>query len=195
MAKLDLMLRDLKTGETVNAMFESEDDARVWLEDRPRFTQVLGVATHGLPDEVYRMLRTAVRPLDDEETALNRAIEARAEADERAREEAESRLAEAEMAAHREAMRRADPERPMAITWELDGEMRLADAADPREITPEARAAVLAWIRERDGWVADRGQVVGEAQLAVWPGRLPPDAGGERVLPGGRFSPVSGPAK
>ena len=49
---------------------ESEVDAARWLVDRPRLMQVLGVATHGLPREVYAMLKGIAKALDPEEQAL-----------------------------------------------------------------------------------------------------------------------------
>jgi hypothetical protein len=51
---------------------------------------------------------------------------------------------------------------------------------------------VLEWVRERDGWVADRGLMVSEAVLTVWPGPLP--KGETRVQPGGKFIPATRPA-
>jgi hypothetical protein len=191
MSKLDLRLRDLKSGEAVNAMFESEDDARTFLLDRPRFTQVLGVATHGLPESIYKMLRAAVRPLDPEEEERRDALEQAAEDEARHAEAIERAREELELRAHREAMKRADPNRPMTIAWTRSDGMRIADPADPREITAIAREAVLGWIAEREAWVRDRGQVVGEAEVTVWPGVLPRGvAEDERVHPGGQFFPA-----
>lgn len=188
MAKLDLRLRDLNTGDTVNAMFESEHDAEAWLADRPRFTQVLGVATHGLPEAIYKTLRAAVRPLDAEEDGLRRGLEERAEAAAREAAMQEQLLEELEMKRHREAMRTADPHRPMNIEWSVDGGMRIADPVDPREIPEVVRDAVLAWVAVRDGWMADREQRVGEANVTVWPGPVP--TGEERIHPGGQFFPA-----
>ena len=86
-------------------------------------------------------------------------------------------------------MRSADPNRPMQISWSLEGDFAMMDPADEREITPAAKEAVLEWVRERDGWVADRGLMVNEAVLTVWPGPLP--KGESRVQPGGTFTPVT----
>ena len=190
MAKLDLRVRDLKTGETLNAMFESEADALTWLADRPPFMEVLGVATHGLPKDLYATLRSAARPLDAAEAAMSAKIEADEEATMRKADDELRRLEQEEAVAHRAAQLTADPDRPMAIEWTVDGDMHITDSADPRTITEAARSAVLAWVRERDEWVRDRGQIVGEASVSVYPGALPASAGGARVLPGGQFFPA-----
>jgi hypothetical protein len=184
MGQLDLRIRDLKTGETLNATFESEEDAHTWLADRPEFTEVLGVATHGLSTEAYASLRAAVRPLDAEEQALQRKVAAEAEAAERVRLEVEM---------HKIAMRHADPHRPMLINWTYDHGMHVGDPLDPREVTEAAREAVTAWVRERDEWVKDKGQMVGEANVTVWPGPLPAGQT-ERVHRGGIFYPTTAPS-
>lgn len=192
MAKLDLRIRDLKTGETLHAAFESEEDARAWLADRPQFTEVMGVATHGLATEVYNALRAVVRPLDDEEKAFQKQLAAAEEQVDRERMALEDRIDRAEVERHKQAMRTADPDRPMMITWTYDLGVRSGDPLDPREVTEVAREAVLAWVRERDEWVKDRGQMVGEANVTVWPGALP-HGETERVQRGGVFYPTTAP--
>jgi hypothetical protein len=193
MPKLDLRIRDLNTGETVYAGFESEVDAAMWLRDRPKFTEVLGVTTHGLPEDVYKLLRGAARPLDPEEEALKRKREKAAdEAKAKAAEEAKAK-SEAEMAAWREAQKVADPNRPMTIRWSPEDGCKLADPDDPREITAEASAAVKAWVEEREEWLRARDQLVDEAEVTVWPGPLP--KGESRVAAGGQFWPRGAPPK
>lgn len=188
MHKLDLRIRNLETRELLYATFESEVDAARWLVDRPRFIQVMGVATHGLPREVYTMLRGIAKELDAEERALADAINAddRAAAD--AAEAEARRQDEAEVAAWREAQKTADPNRPMTLRWDVAEGFAHDDPSDPREIPEAAREAVLAWVRERDGWVAERGMRVGEAIVTVLPGEVSP--GDERILPGGQFFPT-----
>ena len=61
--KLDLQLRDLKTGNTEQKAFESEDDALVWLKKRPQFTAVLGVASHHVPKELNLRLKEGCQEL------------------------------------------------------------------------------------------------------------------------------------
>lgn len=193
MSKLDLRVRNLETGELFLATFESEVDAAKWLLERPQGVEVRGVATHGLGREVYTMLRTASRALDADEQAMADRLdaaerEARAQADEAARREDE-----AEMEAYREAQRTADPNRPMALRWTREGGIEKENVHDPRDLSEVVREAVAAWIAERDGWVADRGMVVGEALLTVWPAEVPADE--TRVQRGGQFFPVSAPSK
>ena len=194
MARLDLRIRNLETAETLLAAFESELDALTWLKDRPPFIEVLGVATHGLPRELYATLKNLSRPLDAEEQARVAALDAAEAAATVVLAEAERTRAADEAEAHREAMRTADPNRLMNITWTRDGDLRLTDPADPRTITDLAREAVLAWVCERESWVADRGQVVAEATVDVWPGPLP-RANADRVRAGGTFVAEPAPAK
>lgn len=192
MGKLDLRLRDLENGELLIASFESEDDAATWLRERPHMMEVLGMIAENSDPAMHKMLREAARPLDPGEAEVVRRMDV---ADARARMEREieqARRATAEADAHREAMRTADPDRPMQISWSLDGGFAVMDPADEREITAAVKEAVAEWVRERDGWVADRGLMVNEAVLTVWPGPLP--KGESRVQPGGRFIPAGRPA-
>jgi hypothetical protein len=188
---IKLRIRNLATCETGVAAFETEAEALLWLKDRPRFVDVLGVAGQTpIPMEVQDRLRATMRPLDADERLAEREMELAAEKDDLEREkEARAKELEAQKK-HEEAMRTADPERLMEIHWRFDGEMRLTDAADPRPITDAARAAVHAWIAERDEWVAGRGQCVGECTVKVWPGKMPPEES-DRVKEG-RFFPVTG---
>jgi hypothetical protein len=194
MSKLDLRVRDLRTGETMHATFEHEDDARVWLQDRPHMVEVLGVATHGLPREVYAMLRAAGRPLNSAEQALRDKFDEAAAREAREREAEAQRREAAEQEEYRRAMQNADPDRPMQLRFARDGGVTHQDSVDQRPIPEAARAAVLAWVAEREEWVRDRGQVVDEAQLVVWPGALP-EGTTERVEPGGQFWPAPAPTR
>ncbi len=189
MPKVDLRIRDLRTDEERLIVFEDVARARAWLQARPPFVEGLGIVSE-LDRDVSLALRDAMRPFDAEELRVRaKAEEARAAAAvERERAAAAKRLAENE--AHRSAALTADPKRPMEIKWTYDGGMQLTDPADPRAISEEARQAVLAWIAERCEWVRDRGQIVGEATVIVWPSDVP--AGQERVR-SGRFFPVTAP--
>lgn len=192
MGKLDLRLRDLETAELLIASFESEEDAATWLRERPRMMEVIGLIAESSDPALHVMLRGAVRPLDPDEAEVVQRMDA-ADAEARvAREIEHARRAAAEAEAHREAMRTADPDRPMQLSWSLEGDFSMMDPADEREITAAAKEAVLEWVRERDGWVADRGLMVSEAVLTVWPGPLP--KGETRVQPGGKFIPAARPA-
>jgi len=194
MEKLALRVRDLHSGDRSVVEFESEGRAITWLRARPRFIEVLGVANLGIAAEVNERLRGALRPLDPEELALEKDLERRLDDEARAHNAEQQKRETAMAQAHRAAVAGADPNRPMEVHFRYDRDLELTDAADARPITPEAREAVMAWVRERDEWVKDRGQVVGDAKVTVWPGPLPASAGGERVR-SGTFIPVTGPAK
>ncbi len=189
--KIDLQIRHLKTGETSQQKFASREEAEAWLKNRPRFVDVLGVASHHIDRDVSLALRALKRPLDDEEKALGASQD-------KAREEALRRQAEEQRKAtaaaadkHRAAMADADPNREMDIRWRFDSGMSPADGADPRAISDEVRAAVEAWIAERNEWVKGRGQVVGEAGVKVWPAVVP--EGAQRII-SGTFVPVTAPS-
>jgi hypothetical protein len=191
MAKIDLRVRDLQSGDEKNVAFEDEGAARAWLLARPRMIEGLGVATHGLDPALSQALKEAMRPLDEDELRARVVLLAVHDATRAEQELAARAAALAAAEEHRKAMREADPQRPMTIHWTYDGGMHLADAADPREITVEARAALLAWIEERNEWVRGRAQIVGEVTLTLWPSTVP--AGKERVQQG-TFLPVTAPA-
>ena len=189
--KLDLRVRNLKTAEDGRVTFEGEELAHEWLVKRPPFVEVLGVATFEIPREVHLRLKAAMRPLDDEEKALVKKLDDEALAA-RLEREKEARKRDFELQEkHREAMRTADPERLMDIRWTYDGGMHLLDPADPRTITDLAKEAVLAWVAERNEWVKGRGQIVGEATVRVWPGKIP--AKEEERVKEGRFFPCTAP--
>ena len=188
--KLTLRVRNLESGELGVVEFEDESNATVWLRARPRFVEVMGVAHEGVPNEIVNALRAAMRPLDAQESELEKKLgEAQRAAFEkmaRARVEKER----AEMAAQRGSAGNDDPNRPMEIHWTYDRGMEKQDATDPRPITDAAKTAVLDWIAERDEWVRDRGQIVGDAKVVVHPGEVP--KGKERVVRG-TFMPCTAP--
>jgi hypothetical protein len=188
--KVMLRIRDLRTAIVDDREFDSIEAARAWLVARPRYDQVLGVPTEGVPVEVSQELKALCRPLDDEERAAAGRLDEAAEA-ERARRRAE-REREKEEAAREIAaeMARADPARPMKVRWSYDGGFE--NVSDDRPVPDVAREAVLAWVRERDEWVEGRGQIVGEATVELWPGEVP--AGEPRIARGGTFFPVTKPA-
>lgn len=188
--KLTLRVRNLETGELGTVDFEDQQKATIWLRARPRFIEVIGLASDGVPNETSNALRSAMRPLDAAERVLEQKL---AEAQKSAFEKmARERMAreQAELAATRAAAIDADPKRPMDIHWTYDGGMGKQDASDPRPISDEARAAVLAWIAERDEWVRDRGQIVGDAKVTVYPAEVP--VGKERIVRG-TFMPCTAP--
>jgi hypothetical protein len=187
---IKLRIRNLQTRETGVAAFETDAEAFLWLKDRPRFVEVIGMAGQTtVAMDVQDRLKGAMRPLDDDERVAEREAELAIEKEELERDKV-GRANEAEMQAkHQAEARTADPERLMEVRWRFDRDMVLTDQHDPRPIPDEARAAVLAWIAERNEWVAGRGQTVGECTVKVWPGKMPAKES-ERVKEG-KFVPVS----
>jgi hypothetical protein len=192
MAKIDLRVRDLNTAVASILVFETEEAAIAWLTTRPRFVEVLGVASVGIEHDVDMRLRAALRPMDADEKALEQKLGSAALAAVRERQEAEVAKTQAAEAAHRAAMKTADPNRVMEVHWTFNAGMSLSDPSDGRAISDEVRDAVMAWIRERDEWVESRGQVVGDAKVTVWPNTVPK---GEERVKRGTFIPVTAPAK
>ena len=190
--KLDLRVRDLKTGSTKNQPFASIDEAKEWLRNRPRFTEVLGIASHHVSPEVSNELKGLNRPLDDEEKSLQKGLEASVQEAQRLQLEEQQRIQAAAAEAQRRDIAEADPNRPLELRYTYRGDITVTTPGDERVVTEAAREAVLAWVAERNEWVESRGQVVGDANLKVWPNDVP--GGGERVL-SGTFIPVSAPAK
>jgi len=192
--KLALRLRNLQTGELLVGEFADRAAALAWLRTRPRFMEVIGVASSGLHEDDELGLREAVRPLDADEREMAHALdEARLQAlrEQIAREQEQF---EADVAAERAAMADADPDRPMMISWDEREGMAVADPIDPREITDAARKAVLAWVAERNTWVHGRRQHVARATVTVWPGPVPGGDESERCHPGGQFEVEPGVA-
>lgn len=186
--KLDILVRDLHSGEKSLATFESLEDARTWLASRPKYTDVMGVASHHLPPEVEDELRTHLKPLDDEERELERKLAAAADA-----EVAKARVAELAEAGRRAREQqqgdKADPDRVMNLHYVMNKGLAHVDPGDQRPITDAARKAAMEWIEERAGWVKVRNQIVAEATVQVWPGPIP-EGKSERVI-GGSFVPVT----
>jgi hypothetical protein len=182
MAKVELRVRNLETGEPGIVSFESEEDAAAWLRARPRFVDVLGPETP-LDEAADGRLRAALRPLDAvEQTFAKQAELARRQA---MRVLAPDGTPRPEARADVEPLEDADPHRPMRLRWTFDGGMVVAEPTDARPIPPEARAAVLAWIEERNEWVEGRGQMVGEARCTVAKG----------AVVEGHFTPVTAVGK
>jgi len=190
--KVDLQTRDLKTGNTSPMTFESVEEALTWLKVRPKYVDVLGIASHHVPPDVSDQLKAAMRPLDDEEKSLDekhrKAREGAAEKAAKARAAAEAAAAQKQLA----DAAKADPNRPLDVRWHHRDGLMVANAADKREISDEVRVAVEAWVAERGTWVASRQQVVGDARLQVWPSEIPEDQGDERIL-SGSFIPIAAP--
>ena len=194
MAKITLKLRDLEKGEPAFQEFDGEEETLAYLRARPPMLDVLGVVFEGLTSEQNARLKAAMRPLDDAERAAEKKLDEEAA---RVAEEARAvraKEAEVERAAHRETMKSADPHRIMEIRYRYNAEdLEIVDPEDGRTIDDELRAAVKAWVAERNEWVESRNQVVGEAKISCWPGNLP-KPGADRVQTG-TFVPVTAPPK
>ncbi len=190
---VQLKIRDIRTGKAQIAEFESVDDTLTWLSNRPRFVEVLGPPQRSAiaPADEKRM-RSAMRPLDDEELAAQAVQDQRDAEALRAALANEQAQARAQLEEQRELNRLADPNRPMHVAWEHGKGCRNADPADQRPVTGLARKAVDAWIAERNTWVHPRGQYVVDAQVVVWPGPVPGGDEDNRIEPGGQFNVMSG---
>lgn len=186
--KLDLRVRDLKTGSTKNQAFSSLDEAKAWLQDRPRYVEVLGVASHHLSPETSNELKALNRPLDEEEERLRENVDRAQREAQRLQLEEQQRAQIAAAEAMRSELAEADPNRPLELRYTYRGDITVTTAGDDREVTEAAREAVLAWVAERNEWVASRGQVVGDANLQVFPGPVP--EGKSRIVTG-TFIPVA----
>jgi hypothetical protein len=193
MEKITLKLQNLAKGEMTFKEFDDEESTLAYLRARPHMVDVLGVVFEGLSAEQNARLRGAKRPLDDEEQAADKRLADAAERIAEAARALRDKETEVARAAHREAMKTADPNRPMEVRYLYNAPLGLTDGEDPRPISDEAREAVLAWVAERNEWVESRNQIVGEAKVTVWPGPIG-KKGADRVQ-GGSFIPVTAPPK
>lgn len=185
MAEFEVKVRNLKTGETLIASMADCEQCIAWLSERPPFIEVVSVLSDVSPAEQQR-LKEAMRPYDAAERELKRRYDA-------AHQEALNEAYQKEMEQLEQDQKSpttaegADPNRPLSVKYEVDEGFTVVD--DDRELTDAAREAALAWVQERNGWIADKGQLVGEAHLEVWPNDVPSGDEDKRVLEGGRFFP------
>ena len=191
--KIALRVRNLQTSEDGSVEFESVEKATDWLRIRPPFIEVLGLASDGVSHEISNALKAAMRPLSPEEKVLEQKLTAAHQAvmEKMAKDRMERE--KKELAAAHASHQTGDPNRPMELSWTYDHGLVKGDPTDPRDITDEARAAVLAWVEERHEWVRDRNQIVGSAKLTVYPATLP-KPGADRVQRG-TFVPCTAPAE
>lgn len=193
LVNIELQLRDLQTGNTSHRAFDSTSTCKAWLKDRPKFTEVIGLRSKDVPDDVNDELKAACRPLDAEETTLSTQLEQALEAAHRSAAEARRKEEEAAAAKHREEMANLPPNAPMKLRYLFNKGVATSDATDTRTPSEACLEAVKAWVEERNTWVEGRGQVVGDANLEVYPGALP--EGVESPIISGTFIPVTAPAK
>ncbi|MBL8744263.1 MAG: hypothetical protein JNK04_24320 [Myxococcales bacterium] len=189
MPKVTLRLRGLEDGQGKVTEHGSIEEAVLWLEKRPRFVEVLGVVFEGISREDNDRMKAAMRPLDEEEREKVRLLD---EKDAAARERAaEARRRETEAATERmrQEAKNASPNRPMEVRYRFDEkELAKTDQYDDREITEAAKEAVRAWVDERQEWVKDRGQTIGEAKVTLYPNEVP--AKKDRIIQG-TFVPIA----
>ena len=191
--KIDLQVRDLKTGNTGQQPFESIEECKSWLAKRPKYTEVLGIASHHIPAEVSDELKAARRALDEEEQRLSDALDKALEKAHAAAAEARRREEQIAVDKHKKEMASLDANAPMTLRFLYNKGVCVADTADTRQPSEACLADVKAWIEERNSWVESRGQVVGDATIEVHPAEKPD--GAESHIISGTFIPVSGPAK
>lgn len=191
--KIDLQIRDLKTGNTGQQAFESIEDCKAWLAARPKYTEVLGIASHHIPAEISDELKAARRALDDEEKALSDQLDQALEKAHAAAAEARRREEQAAVDKHKQQMASLDANAPMTLRFLYNKGVCVADTADTRQPSEACLADVKAWIEERNSWVESRGQVVGDANIQVHPATKPD--GAETHVISGTFIPVSAPTK
>lgn len=186
MADFEVKVRNLKTGEMMVASMPDAATCVEWLKERPPFIEIVSVLSDCSPADSQRM-KEAMRPYDSVERELKAKYDAEAAAAAKAAYAKELEALEADQSASKDELAEMDPNRPIAVKYEVDEGLVVVD--DDRELTEVARAACLAWVEERNSWVASKGQLVGEAHLRVWPNEIPDGDESKRVLEGGRFFP------
>lgn len=184
MADFEVKVRNLKTGEMMVASMPDAATCIEWLKERPPFIEIVSVLSDCSPADSERM-KEAMRPYDSVERELKARYDVESAAKARAAYQKELDAIQQDQSQAVEDMAKLDPDRPMAVKYDCDAGLEVVD--DNREITEAARDACLAWVAERNEWVADKGQMIGEAHLEVWPNVVP--EGEERVREGGRFFP------
>ena len=185
MAEFEVKVRNLETGEMMVASMPDCETCIAWLAERAENLEIVSVLSDVSPAE-SRRLKEAMRPYDAGELRLKEEFDRRATAAAMEQYGKELELIEG---LQKEAQDDSDldPNRPLSVRYELDAGLSVVD--DSRPLTDAARAACLAWIEERNAWVRDKGQLVGEAHLEVWPNEVPSGDEADRVLDGGQFYP------
>jgi len=186
MADFQVKVRNLETGEMLVASMPDSDTAIEWLKERPKNVEIVSVLSDTSPAESAR-LKEAMRPYDMEEMKLKEAFDrkaAEAALEQYGKELEMIEQAQAEADGEQDEL---DPNRPISVKYDMDDGLVVVE--DKRELTDAAKAACMAWIEERSGWIKDKGQTVGEAHIDVWPNEVPGGDEEKRVLEGSRFFP------
>ena len=195
-----LRIKRIDTQESLIAEFESLEDAKAWVAERPDMVEVLGVVDpKAMGEAAFREIRDATRPLDAAEVVgRDEAMAARLaqmrEADER--EGAPTGLGgrmqptQPEPPPDPSSLPEAQPGAVMVIRWQAGAP--IANIADRRPIPAEVRKAVDAWITERNKWLHPKRTHVGQAELRVRPGELSDAEEAERIETGASYSQLPG---
>lgn len=195
-----LRIKRIDTQESMIAEFESLEDAKTWVAERPDMVEVLGVVDPKATGEaVFREIRDATRPLDAAEVAgrheaRETALAQMREADKR--ESAPTGLsgrmqpAAPEPAPDPSSLPEGESGAVMVIRWQKRAPM--ANVADRRPIPAEVREAVDAWIIERNTWLHPKRTHVGRADLRVQPGEMSEAEEAERIDAGASYSQLPG---
>lgn len=184
MADFEVKVRNLETGEMLVASMKDCEEAVRWLTERPQNLEIVSVLSDTSPAD-QRRLKEAMRPYDADELALKEEFDRRAA--QSMLDQYTKELDQIESVQAAAGKEDGDPNRPLSVKYEVDEGLSVVD--DDRPITDAARAACVKWIDERNTWVKDKGQLVGEAHLEVWPNDVPGGDEERRVLEGGRFFP------
>ncbi|HWB76093.1 MAG TPA: hypothetical protein VG755_14085 [Nannocystaceae bacterium] len=182
--KISLRLRKLDDGSLLIGEFPGKDEALAWLRERPHMMEVIGVAAELDPAD-EEQLRKAMRELDPDERKRSHELDEARLAAMRAAVEREQARMNAEVASGSDAD--LDPNRAMTVAFDEHEGIRNADPSDSREVPDIVKAAVVAWVTERNSWVHARGQHVARALVTVWPGPVPGGDEADRCQTGGQF--------
>jgi CBS domain-containing protein len=161
-----VVLRFRKIGESQDmlAQFESLEDARTWLAERPKFVRVLRVEEPVLSTRAEAELHDAMRPLDDEE--LDKIGEVQRELQRLHSVELRDMQARSE----REGARSSapiEPSSPFLVRYDKGKPLTQARTDDSRPIPKVVQTAVEAWVAQRNEWMHPRERHVGGALLLV----------------------------
>ncbi len=195
-----LKIKRIDTRELLIAEFESLEDAKTWVAERPDMVEVLGVVDpKAVGEAAFHELREATRPLDASELARRHQAMEAALAEMRENDERESApsglvghmsAAPVEPVPDPSSLPDAEPDAVMVVRWQQGAPM--ANVGDRRPIPSEVRTAVDAWVEERNRWLRPKRTHVGRAELHVQPGDLPADEEAERVHSGASYSQLPG---
>jgi hypothetical protein len=197
---IELRIKRLDTGESLIAAFESLEDAKTWIAQRPKFMEVLGVVDpKAVGEEAFAELRDAARPLDDEERAKRFELQEGELEESRAHDVKESeRWLSGQAAAAPESdpdpdpasLPPAEPDALMLVRWRKG--RPLANVGDNRPVPDRVRTVVDVWIAERNKWLHPQRRHVGEAELEVWPEDVPSGDEADRIEDGASYSQLPG---